>query len=96
MGVCYVFLYSTVNIPCVAVTLKHVAKTVAHVELTDHVVNVVFTLFDDNSKWKGLCLSEGLLPYIYIFNFHTLFILISIPLVTWTLTHPYSYFFPDR
>ena len=36
---------------CVAVTLKHVAKTVAHVELTDHVVNVVFTLFDDNSKY---------------------------------------------
>ncbi|XP_045103647.1 calcium uptake protein 1 homolog, mitochondrial-like isoform X2 [Portunus trituberculatus] len=31
------------------VTLKHVAKTVAHVELSDHVVNVVFTLFDDNN-----------------------------------------------
>ncbi|XP_042224849.1 calcium uptake protein 1 homolog, mitochondrial-like isoform X3 [Homarus americanus] len=30
-------------------TLKHVAKTVAHVELSDHVVNVVFTLFDDNN-----------------------------------------------
>lgn len=34
----------------VAATLKHVAKTVAHVELSDHVVNVVFTLFDDNSE----------------------------------------------
>lgn len=33
-----------------AATLKHVAKTVAHVELSDHVVNVVFTLFDDNSE----------------------------------------------
>ena len=33
-----------------AVTLKHVAKTVAHVHLSDHVVNVVFTLFDENSK----------------------------------------------
>ncbi|KAL7647101.1 UNVERIFIED_CONTAM: hypothetical protein RMT77_002359 [Armadillidium vulgare] len=30
-------------------TLKHVAKTVAHVELSDHVVSVVFTLFDDNN-----------------------------------------------
>ncbi|XP_047488550.1 calcium uptake protein 1 homolog, mitochondrial-like isoform X2 [Penaeus chinensis] len=30
-------------------TLIHVAKTVAHVELSDHVVNVVFTLFDDNN-----------------------------------------------
>lgn len=31
-------------------TLKHVAKTVAHVELSDHVVEVVFTIFDENSK----------------------------------------------
>lgn len=31
-------------------TLKHVANTVAHVHLTDHVVDVVFTLFDENSK----------------------------------------------
>nr|CAH7715673.1 unnamed protein product [Callosobruchus chinensis] len=29
-------------------TLKHVAKTVAHVDLSDHVVHVVFTIFDDN------------------------------------------------
>ncbi|KAJ8920697.1 hypothetical protein NQ315_004836 [Exocentrus adspersus] len=29
-------------------TLKHVAKTVAHVDLTDHVINVVFTIFDEN------------------------------------------------
>ncbi|KAL4240785.1 Calcium uptake protein 1 [Mactra antiquata] len=29
-------------------TLKHVAKTVVHVELSDHVVEVVFTLFDEN------------------------------------------------
>ncbi|XP_031622899.1 calcium uptake protein 1 homolog, mitochondrial-like isoform X2 [Contarinia nasturtii] len=29
-------------------TLKHVAKTVAHVELSDHVVDVVFTIFDEN------------------------------------------------
>jgi len=29
-------------------TLKHVARTVAHVELSDHVVDIVFTLFDDD------------------------------------------------
>lgn len=29
-------------------TLKHVAKTVAHVDLSDHVINVIFTLFDEN------------------------------------------------
>ncbi|XP_053386036.1 calcium uptake protein 1, mitochondrial-like isoform X2 [Mercenaria mercenaria] len=29
-------------------TLKHVAKTVVHVDLSDHVVEVVFTLFDEN------------------------------------------------
>jgi len=29
-------------------TLKHVANTVAHVELSDHVVNVVFVLFDED------------------------------------------------
>lgn len=31
-------------------TLKHVAQTVAHVELSDHVIDVVFTIFDDNCK----------------------------------------------
>jgi hypothetical protein len=31
-------------------TLKHVAKTVANVDLSDHVINVVFTIFDENSK----------------------------------------------
>lgn len=31
-------------------TLKHVAKTVAHVDLSDHVIDVVFTIFDENSK----------------------------------------------
>lgn len=29
-------------------TLKHVAKTVAHVDLSDHVITVVFTIFDEN------------------------------------------------
>lgn len=31
-------------------TLKHVARTVAHVELSDHVIHVVFTIFDENCK----------------------------------------------
>lgn len=31
-------------------TLKHVARTVAHVELSDHVIHVVFTIFDENRK----------------------------------------------
>ncbi|KAK2585709.1 hypothetical protein KPH14_010322 [Odynerus spinipes] len=29
-------------------TLKHVAKTVAHVDLNDHVIKVVYTIFDEN------------------------------------------------
>ncbi|XP_043278590.1 calcium uptake protein 1 homolog, mitochondrial isoform X2 [Venturia canescens] len=29
-------------------TLKHVAKTVAHVDLNDHVIQVVYTIFDEN------------------------------------------------
>ncbi|XP_012273245.1 calcium uptake protein 1 homolog, mitochondrial isoform X1 [Orussus abietinus] len=29
-------------------TLKHVAKTVAHVDLNDHVIQIVFTIFDEN------------------------------------------------
>ncbi|XP_044752299.1 calcium uptake protein 1 homolog, mitochondrial isoform X5 [Coccinella septempunctata] len=29
-------------------TLKHVAKTVAHVTLSNHVIDVVFTIFDEN------------------------------------------------
>lgn len=32
-------------------TLKHVAKTVAHVDLSDHVINVVFTIFDENREY---------------------------------------------
>lgn len=60
-------------------TLKHVAKTVAHVELSDHVVDVVFTIFDENSKvfffsnhqilsriWCKICKSIQL---SFLFNF---------------------------
>ncbi|KMQ98162.1 calcium-binding atopy-related autoantigen 1 [Lasius niger] len=31
-------------------TLKHVAKTVAHVDLTDHIIQVVYTIFDENNS----------------------------------------------
>ncbi|KAG1658554.1 Calcium uptake protein 1, mitochondrial [Nymphon striatum] len=34
------------------VTLKHVAKTVAQVNMTDNVIDVVFTLFDENRMYK--------------------------------------------
>lgn len=34
-------------------TLKHVAKTVAHVDLSDHVIHVVFTIFDENCMFWG-------------------------------------------
>ncbi|XP_011504612.1 PREDICTED: calcium uptake protein 1 homolog, mitochondrial isoform X2 [Ceratosolen solmsi marchali] len=29
-------------------TLKHVAKTVSHVDLSDHIIKVVYTIFDEN------------------------------------------------
>ena len=36
------------------VTLKHVAKTVAHVVLSDHIIKVVYTIFDENSMYNHL------------------------------------------
>ena len=33
------------------VTLKHVARTVALVELDDNVISVVFAIFDENRKY---------------------------------------------
>ena len=34
-------------------TLQHVAKTAAHVDLSDHITNVVFVLFDENGQYLG-------------------------------------------
>lgn len=34
-------------------TLKHVAKTVAHVNLSNHVIDVVFTIFDENREFTN-------------------------------------------
>lgn len=36
-------------------TLKHVAKTVANVDLSDHVIDVVFSIFDENCKFFFFC-----------------------------------------
>lgn len=41
---CCVFLYTLDD-------LKQVSNTVAGVDLSDHVIQVVFTLFDENSRW---------------------------------------------
>ncbi|KAK7603492.1 hypothetical protein V9T40_003491 [Parthenolecanium corni] len=40
--------YHIANASINQATLKHVAKTVAHVDLSDHVIDVVFTIFDEN------------------------------------------------
>jgi len=31
--------------------MKHVAKTVANVELSEHVIDIIFNLFDEDGKW---------------------------------------------
>lgn len=36
---------------CLSVTMKQVARTVAKVELSDHVCDVVFALFDCDGKY---------------------------------------------
>uniref|UniRef100_A0A8D7ZY59 Calcium uptake protein 1 homolog, mitochondrial n=1 Tax=Culex pipiens TaxID=7175 RepID=A0A8D7ZY59_CULPI len=48
-------------------TLKHVAKTVALVELTDHVIDVVFTIFDENSEYSAAVPSSFALVFIQHF-----------------------------
>jgi len=44
--------YHIAGAPIERHTMKHVAKTVAHVELSDHLVDVVFTLFDTDGDGK--------------------------------------------
>lgn len=46
-------------------TLKHVAKTVAHVELSDHVIDVVFTIFDENSKFDGASINSTQISFTF-------------------------------
>lgn len=47
-------------------TLKHVAATVAGVKLSDHVVELVFTLFDENGEKCVQCCCIFL--HIRVFN----------------------------
>lgn len=50
-------------------TLKHVAKTVAHVDLSDHVIDVVFTIFDENSKFLYICVCDSEIRHsLFVFS----------------------------
>ena len=51
-NLCSIFILVTLEFIFMhfSATLKHVAKTVAHVDLDDHVIQVVYTIFDENSK----------------------------------------------
>lgn len=44
--------YHIAGAPIERETMKHVAHTVANVELSDHVIDVVFVLFDENGDGK--------------------------------------------
>lgn len=44
--------YHIAGAPIERETMKHVAKTVAGVDLSDHVIDVVFVLFDENGDGK--------------------------------------------
>lgn len=44
--------YHIAGAPIERETMKHVARTVANVDLSDHVINVVFVLFDENGDGK--------------------------------------------
>lgn len=44
--------YHIAGAPIERNTMKHVARTVANVELSDHLINVVFVLFDENGDGK--------------------------------------------
>jgi len=44
--------YHIAGAPIERDTMKHVARTVAHVDLSDHLVDVVFTLFDTDGDGK--------------------------------------------
>lgn len=42
--------YRIAGAPVDRATLQHVAKTVAHVQISDHVIETVFVLFDENRE----------------------------------------------
>ena len=43
----------------VSETFRHVAKTVAMADLTEHVIDVVFTLFDENSEYNEIAVLKA-------------------------------------
>jgi hypothetical protein len=55
----------------VSATLKHVAKTVAHVDLSDHVINVVFTIFDENRKLNLVSVFEPFVERLKFVKFNS-------------------------
>lgn len=55
----YSFVYMGISF-FLTETLKHVAATVAGVKLSDHVVELVFTLFDENGE---ICVHQIIMYY---------------------------------
>lgn len=69
----YSFVYMGISF-FLTETLKHVAATVAGVKLSDHVVELVFTLFDENGE---ICVHQIIMYYcrsqeIYVMGYFTL------------------------
>lgn len=62
-------------------TLKHVAATVAGVKLSDHVVELVFTLFDENGE---ICLHQKIMYYWNISGNTCVGILYTLNFQKWT------------
>lgn len=58
----YSFVYMGISF-FLTETLKHVAATVAGVKLSDHVVELVFTLFDENGE---ICVHQIIMYYCSI------------------------------
>lgn len=50
---------------CLTVTMKQVARTVAKVELSDHVCDVVFALFDCDGEYQaGIIYGKQIMPQL--------------------------------
>lgn len=53
---------------CLSVTMKQVARTVAKVELSDHVCDVVFALFDCDGKNPAGIYGKQIMPPLTVGN----------------------------
>ena len=58
-------------------TLKHVAKVCASVELSDHVVEVIFTIFDEDGDGQLSNKVEFVNKQINIYNYFKMFYMYS-------------------